>query len=173
VEVVDLIVTVTVAFVVAYNTVRLQVWSAKEQELRALLDRGTAALPDIRLKLGWSRSDLELADTIDAQVRRRRLEQLDAARVAAEEVADLLLTHAGRDALVNIRFRAALDPAREARNVLVGAADGKIGRNALDEALGRVDEFRAEFDAQHNSYLSAAHDYMAKGGRRRRALLGG
>lgn len=112
----DLIVTVAVAFVVAYATARMQVWSAKEQELRALLDRGAAALPDIRLKLGWSRSDLELGDTVDPAVQRRRLEELDSARVVAEEVADLLLTHAGRNSQVNTRFRDALDPVRDARD---------------------------------------------------------
>lgn len=169
---VELIVTVAVAFVVAYATARLQVWTAKERELRALVDRGTTALPDIRLKLGWSRSDLQLLDTIDDQLRRRRLEQLDAARVSAEEVADLLLTHAGRDARVNTRFRAALDPAGEARDVLVDAADRMIEAKAAHDPLRRVDELRAEFDARHDAYLGAAHDYIAKG-RFRRAVEGG
>jgi DNA-binding transcriptional ArsR family regulator len=92
----------------AFFGARFETSTQKERELRELLDAATRKLPDVRLKLGECRSDLEREGPAASEYRRGRLEALDDARVDAEKLADLIATRAGCDEPACMAFNRAL-----------------------------------------------------------------
>jgi ParB-like chromosome segregation protein Spo0J len=156
---------------------RWDVLTEKERELRHLLDEGTKALPQVALKLGWSYSDLEREgpSASSGSPRRERLEELDAVRVAAEETADLIRTHAGPDAGVYRHFLDALRAAERARNEMINVADMEPeGEWHREASLGLVSHARDNFATHRTAFLNAAHQHIGMGRLRRllRMVLG-
>lgn len=156
-------VPVATALVGARAGARWQSGTAKEAELRSLLDRGTVSLPQIALKLGWARAFLEREGPGASPASRSRLEDLDAARVSAEEIGDLIRTHAGEDHALFRHFVDALRAAEIARDEMIRVADlPPEERWDLESSLSAVDNSRSAFQKHRTAFLHAAHERISK-----------